>query len=307
MTFNVDKEKTSNYFFFVLEHFLKNSMKGAMFASDNRRLDSTVVSIGQVDPVHFAIAPDALSCQAYRYGTVFQCLFIPYLQVGRRIMLLSTVPFREMSDLTMSAMLEHLEHRRVGYYELTTDYIFCIRLVARVACKLCQVAYKGQQVLTLPNYNRGGSLLIYKDLSPFHALCRLPEQHRVVYIDSSEHLRLTIRRSFDRWPKFRMYCYESIGEALTHVKDSKIFEVFLIRKSDSCELETLFDIQDLREDYYVYCSTVVAYFPHPYAINGSDAVFAPFSDTDEVASHILHALLFFHNRRLLEANGFSSF
>ena len=83
------------------------------------RLGSIVVSVGEVHSLTHIVEPSELKTTMSCFSNMkFQCLFIPYEIVARRLLLLSTVPFTDLADLTLAKVIEHFQHGRIGYYRM---------------------------------------------------------------------------------------------------------------------------------------------------------------------------------------------
>ena len=285
----------------MVDHFLRHSLGNVGQEKEDIRLGSIAVSVGEVHSLTHVIDPTELqstmSCSSH---VKFQCLFVPYEIVARRLLLLSTVTFTELADLTLANVIDHIHHGRVGYYGMDVDELTVIPNAAVVVRRLHLDRHQQQVMTDLTSRNKNRFQLLFRDLSPLHLIHRLTRVHSIAYVDESEHMRSRVRDAFLGALSVSFQFFASVADMM---KSPTSFAVIIVRQlSDSNSIEKV-----RKHEASANC-TVLAYCPKPRQVAAKvDAAFQSFTDMQELASHVIHALALYHSRSQLKSCRLNSF
>ena len=302
-----DNDKTENQFYLLLGHFLKSSLSDEQrnFAPrDDPRLDTAVVSVGCVPHYCFTTDPVTLTSSLHSSNTKFDCLFIPQLQVARRLLLLSVGPFDDLADLAGPTLIEYIQDGRIGYYTMELDIMLCVRRRYQVVRKLVADDELGAIVAPLSDYNVLPCQLLFRERSPLEALQKIPAVQRVIYIDRIQANRDSMARYFEGCPKMNFKSFTSVSQAISHTISPC---VILLRHTDDKERVISGAVETVRATKRLV-SVIVAYMDEqPHYVAHADAVFKTSAALDVVASHVLHSLVLLYNREQLRSQQIRSF
>ena len=301
--FLLDKDKSENYFFFLLDHLLKLSLgldDGQVAGDVDQRLCNTVISVGSIKDAYLMIDPstvDGVLCNSIRR---IECLFIPYEHVAKRVLLLSSVPFLELPTLSGCAVAEYIRYDRIAYYTMDDDSFYCVRRI----CNVMRQPSNNQAVFSVfPSWNVLPCQLLFDDLSPAVALSRLPFAVHVVYIDESQSHREYLSVFFRCCSNVRLRCVPTAAEAIPFPAQS----IVLVSHPDDNDGVLSNAVATIRRQTSVAGVSVLVYMDRRHSIDKADGVFRTFGTGNEVASHILHMLMLKYNGVLFGQRGFQSF